>query len=107
MAELESKKQNDEMVFCSCCGAFIPQGEDVAEPGSCDIGVGHCKNCFGDPKAEDFKKQIGWAMQVFCEARFPLIRKNLKPENKIKWDGLTYEKKCHVVQKLVEKGIII
>ena len=97
-------------VECSCCGKSIPNTKkhNVAHgTGKCDKGFGHCRECFGDPKADSFKKQLGWGMQMFYEARFDTVRKALSPENVEKWDKLSYEKKCLMIAGLVEKGAMI
>lgn len=47
------------------------------------------------------------ASQMFYEARFPIVRDSLKPENRDKWDRWTYEQKALFVARMVRKGVII
>jgi hypothetical protein len=53
------------------------------------------------------RRKMGWAMTMFCESRFDIIRKNLNPRNQAEWDTLSFEKKCSVVQSFVKKGFMI
>jgi len=95
-------KKEKQLLTCSCCGKLFEGVQDPAD----EIGFGMCPECGGDPEAKDFKKKIGWAGQVICEARFDIIRKNLSPKNRQRWDKLSYKKKCLFVFKAMEKGII-
>ena len=110
--------EEDTLVACSCCGKWVEDTEaantDFSKvPYPHDVGFGMCKECGGDKSVKDIKseegvkKKMGWAMQTFCEARFDVIRKSLKPENRAKWDRCTYAKKVMVVLGFVEKGSII
>ena len=56
---------------------------------------------------EGIRRRMGWQMTIFCEARFDLVQRHLKPENRVKWDRLSYAKKCSVVLSLVREGTII
>ena len=97
---------------CSCCGTLIrniPE-ENVnyhETPDPHDIGFGTCPDCGGDPSASDIKKKMGWAMVMFVEARFGVVRDNINEENREKWDAFSWEKRANMVLRLVEKGAII
>ncbi len=106
-----------ELLTCTCCGGGVydtPE-ENVSHgevPYPHDTGFGLCRECGGDPTAdmttdEGVKKRMGWQMTTFCEARFDLLRRNLKPQQQVHWDGLSYAKKCSVVLGLIREGIII
>jgi hypothetical protein len=71
-----------------------------------------CTECGGDKNADDssdegFKRKMGWATITICEARFDVVRKNLSPKHQAHWDSCNYRKKCAIVLRLMEKGIII
>ena len=53
------------------------------------------------------RRRMGWAMTMFCEARFDVVRKALSPEKQANWDSLSYAKKCAVVLDFVQKGYMI
>ena len=101
-----------EWLNCGCCGNAIRNLPDQnahysREPYPDDAGYGMCLECGGDPASDDVKKRMGWTMVMFCEARFEVIRKALNDSNKAKWDASSFEKKCALVVRLVEKGSII
>ena len=87
--------------FCGCCGNSVQVDDDVNGE---DV---YCEGCMGNPRARNFKKRIGWAGQMFFEARFDIIRKSLKPENQAKWDSFNYERKCNIIGKAIERGLMI
>jgi hypothetical protein len=106
-----------ETLACTCCGTGLcdtPE-ENVSYgqlPYPHDTGFGLCRDCGGDPAADTstddgVRKRMGWQMTTFCEARFELIERNLKPEALAKWDGLSYARKCAVVLGLVREGTSI
>ena len=106
-----------EILSCTCCGQGVcdtPE-ENVSHgqmPYPHDAGFGLCRECGGDPTAdtstdEGVKKRMGWQMTTFCEARFDLVRQNLKPQQQSHWDSLSYAKKCTVVLGLVRQGTIV
>jgi len=77
-----------------------------------DTGFGLCRNCGGDASADmstddGVRRRMGWQMTTFCEARFDVLRRHLNPDNQVRWDGLSYAKKCSVVLGLVRDGTII
>lgn len=45
--------------------------------------------------------------RMFYGARFPIVRDNLSPDNRVKWDAWTYEQKALFVARLVHKGVLI
>jgi len=104
ITEVEEK----HYLTCGCCGkyylGFIPKDKDGVQ--TYDNGVGMCPDCGGDPKAKTVKKRMGWAACTFYEARFDLLRNALGKEAKAKFDGLSYQKKCFVIQRMLEKGFI-
>ena len=65
-----------------------------------------CKDCGGDSTSKNIKKQMGFAGRVFVEARFDLVRNNLRPANQERWDGMDYGMKAAVVLKMAEEGLI-
>ena len=111
-----------EWVTCSCCGRDIhdtPETNlDYHERGQ-DTGYGHCTDCFGEPpKPEEkptgklrteaeCKRQLGWAGQVFYEARFDTLRKSLKGKQLEHFESMPYAKKLIIVARLIEKGYMI
>ncbi len=114
---------HNELLECSCCGTGVHHNtqENVAygeKPYPYDTGYGMCRECGGDDNVAagkkvsemteaQFKKRLGWGKQVFFEARFDNVRKNLSPDNQEKWDKLDYKKKVYFVTKLVEEGKMI
>jgi len=104
---MEAIKEEKQYLTCGCCGkwywGFVPKENGVQ---TYDNGVGMCPDCGGDPKAKTVKKRLGWAACTYYEARFDLLRKALSEKSKAKFDGLTYERKVFVIQKMLEKGII-
>jgi len=99
---LSRKEEERELLICSCCGKYYKGYYD----GTCDTGYGYCKNCGGDPESKDIKKQMGWGMRAYCEARFPILREALNEKNRKKFDECSYEKKCYLVLNAVEKGYL-
>jgi hypothetical protein len=96
------QKQETKTEYCGCCGAPVKvaldvNGEDV-----------YCTRCMGSPKAKTTKGKLGWAGRMFFDARIPIVRKNLSSEaNQLKWDAMSYEKKCAFIGKMIEKGVMI
>jgi hypothetical protein len=113
----EGAWQMCDILTCTCCGKGLPDTPEAnvshAEvPYPHDTGFGLCRQGGGDPNADmttedGVRKRMGWQMTAFCEARFDVVRKHLKPEQQAKWDGLSYAKKCAVVLGLVREGAII
>ena len=102
---------------CTCCGLSLrdtPE-ENVSHdrtPYPHDTGFGLCRECGGDHTAEmttddGVRRRMGWQLTTFCEARFDLVHRNLKPEGQAKWGSLSYAKKCSVVLGLVRDGSIV
>lgn len=113
--------EDQDWVRCSCCGTDVPDDEEHntdhgVVPNPHDVGFGMCVECGGDKRAgkdekpmteSAFKRRIGWAGQMFYEARFDVIEKNLRPDLAAKFRAMTYSKKCSIVAGMVEKGYII
>ena len=106
-----------DILTCTCCGTGVRDtpADNVSHgqtPCPHDTGFGLCRECGGDAAAdmntdEGVRRRMGWQMTTFCEARFDVVRRNLKPDNQARWDGLSYAKKCSVVIGLVRDGTII
>ena len=106
-----------DILSCTCCGAGLRDTveENVSHgqvPYPHDTGYGLCRDCGGDHTAdtatdEGLRRWMGWQMTTFCEARFDVVRRNLKGEAQAKWDRLSYAKKCRVVLGLVKDGILV
>lgn len=87
--------------YCSSCGKLFKTDETETE------GV-YCKDCNGYPTSRKIKRRIGKNGQMFFEARFDIVRDRLgKEENKKKWDKMSYEEKCVMITKLIQKGLMI
>ena len=110
-------RDNDETyeyVTCGCCGRGVRNNaeenthfNDVPYPD--DNGFGMCVECGGDKNHPDIQNKLGWAGRCFFEARFDVVRNQLSEASgaKAKWDRFSYEKKCAMVARLVEKGVMI
>ncbi len=92
---------NTKLAFCGCCGET---GEISVD--NCEEDY-YCTKCMGDSESKSVKKRLGWAGRMFFEARFPIIRKQLNDTQKAKWDSFSYEKKCGVIGRAIEKGLMI
>lgn len=69
--------------------------------------TGLCLECGGDSKARAIRKRMGWALTAFIDARIPIVREALKPENRASFDKMTYEQKANVVTRMVARGVIV
>lgn len=104
-------------LICTCCGRGLPDTPEAnvshgQSPYPHDTGFGLCRACGGHPMAdmttdEGIRKRMGWQMTSFCEARFELVKRSLKPENRARWERLSYARKCAVVLSLIREGAII
>lgn len=101
LADVKMEKEGTELAACGCCGNFVE-----VPVGTCWEDV-YCKDCMGNPEARSFRKKIGWAGQMFYEARFDVVRKQLSPESQAKWDKCSYAKKCSIIGHFIEKGLMI
>jgi len=105
-------EEEEYWVVCGCCGKMIrntPE-ENVdynVSPYPHDKGYGMCKECGGDKNAKDIRKRLGAAACTFYDTRISLIRKNLSPEKREKFDKYTYEEKVYFVTRAIEKGLMI
>ncbi len=105
--------EHGEIVICGCCGKGIRHTPDEnvhygLTPYPNDDGYGMCRECGGNPNADELKEQMGWATRHFYEARFPVVRKNLSTEERRKkWDQAPYTQKVAFVARMIEKGVMI
>ncbi len=98
---------------CDYCGKGV---EDTPEenvwhgvtPYPGDIyHTGMCLDCGGDPEARTVRKRMGWALVSFIDARIPIIRNALKPDNRASFEKMNYEEKANVVTRMVARGVIV
>jgi hypothetical protein len=108
-------------VTCTCCGAFVENTPEHnvslhapdGDPYPHDDGVGECVSCGGDPTipfTEDeelFRKRMGWGACCFYDARIETMHKALNEANRAKFEALSYAKKCVLIRKAVEDGLMI
>lgn len=102
----------NDIITCGCCGRGLHNnaGENThfgIIPYPDDEGYGMCVECGGDKKSKDFRKRLGWAGEAFYDARVEVLRNNLSPENKAKFESMTYERKVVIIVKLIERGSMI
>lgn len=108
------------ILTCSCCGAGVadtPEANVDHATRGCDTGYGICRECGGEdqpapkPASEmteaEFKRRQGWAMVTFMTARIPIVHASLSPENQAKWAATPYWKQCAIIQRFIEKGLMI
>jgi hypothetical protein len=118
---------NAEWIACSCCGKGIldtPEENTYhgKEPYPCDLGMGMCVECGGDPSLndmtiieleqlelpeEEFWRKMGSAYEMFFRSRVDILRKNVDEDKFAKFDALSLPRKCYVVSLLIEKGAMI
>lgn len=113
-------------VTCSCCGAGIRDEDNIShgeEPYPHDHGFGMCRECGGDDREEAppvksgpgkgwpteaaYRKRLGWAGEMFYDARIKLLRESMSEENLAKFEAVPYAKKCVIIGKMIEKGMMI
>ena len=109
------------MLRCSCCGGSLLDSpeENVSHgraPYPHDTGFGMCRDCGGDPEgakklkragADDetvTRKAMGWTMANFVDARIPRLAEALSPENRARFEAMTYSQQAEVICSLVESG---
>jgi hypothetical protein len=103
---------------CHVCGRYFPAAENTDDDPEGDRGM--CRPCGGDPttpeptpkdSAEQRKaktrKRNGWGLTTLLETRIPIIAQALNPENRAKFEALSYEEQLKVVEKLMRRGAII
>ena len=105
------------ILTCTCCGnGLCDTPEENLSHGQTpyphDNGFGLCRACGGDPAADSttddgLRKRMGWQMTTFCEARFDLVPRSLKPDRQARWDNLSYARKCAIVLGLVRDGTMV
>lgn len=117
-----SNAQETEILSCTCCGKGIRDNaqENVSYGErlySHDNGIGLCRECGGDDRVKAkpgkqlsekaVRKRMGWASEMFFDARIEMLRKNLSAANVEKFEKMSYGQKCLIVSKMVEKGVIV
>ena len=55
------------------------------------------------PKPQRPCRRKDW-LSKFCEARFDVLRQSLNSEDQVRWDNLSFDRKCSIVQDMVRKG---
>jgi hypothetical protein len=67
-----------------------------------------CPDCGGQPEypMNDWK-HYGEAARMFYEARFEVLRRNLSPESRDRFNAMPLERQIGVVGRLIEKGAMI
>lgn len=95
---------------CTCCGTGLRDTpEENADYGkhSFDVGFGMCRGCGGDPKAKTLRKRMGWASCTFFDARIKILAEKLSEKSRTHFLGLSYQKKCRIIEGLITKGMMI
>lgn len=98
-----------EELVCSCCGRGVSPRENVWRgevPSPGDLGTGLCRDCGGDPDANDPKKRLGFAVRAFVDARIPLVVSRLSEKNRLRFLSLDDEAQAAFIFRCVEKGYI-
>ena len=99
-----------EVLSCTCCGnGLLDTPEENVDYGqnSYDTGFGMCRECGGDPEAQDIRKQMGWAATTFYDARIDILQEKLNEKNLAKFNALSYKKKVAIIARMIEKGAMI
>jgi hypothetical protein len=104
--------EDKEYITCYCCGLLIRNNvqENVhygESPYPDDECFGLCVECGGDKKASGISKKLGWAGRIFYDAKIEVLSNNLSPENKAKFEALSYERKVYIIARLIERGKMI
>jgi hypothetical protein len=96
---------------CDCCGIAIADTEEdnawygeVPYPG--EAGTGLCRECGGDPHADDTRKRIGFVVATFVDARIAIVAARLSETNREEFLSADYEKQVRVVLRLVARGAL-
>lgn len=103
---------NDFHLTCSCCGNGLLNTEEQNAhfgivPYPNDEGFGMCLECGGDPKAASLRKKMGWAKVSFFDARVEILQEKMNPDNAVKFEAMSYAKKCVLITRLIERGSMI
>lgn len=77
------------------------------EPIPGDFGMGTCIKCGGNPKASSLKKRMGTSMWQFFNARIRVLLQMLSEAARIKFNALSFQKKCKLIEKLITEGKMI
>lgn len=101
---------------CSCCGKGIrdtpEENTDHGEhPNPHDVGFGMCVECGGDKREKGtseaaVRKRLGWAGEVFYDARIEILGKKLTGANLEKLNAMTYAQKVAIIARMIERGVM-
>lgn len=80
-----------ELLTCSVCGGFFRGEWDRND----EVGFGTCPPC------------AKWAHGVFFGARIRIVRENLRPELRERWDQMPRAKKEAFIGRMIERGVMI
>jgi hypothetical protein len=86
-----------DYVTCGCCGALVedtPEGNVDHETRGHDVGFGMCVQC-----AE-------WSFDLTMKPIFAKVRAALNEKNRAKWDGMHDGQKAHIVEKMLDEGVL-
>jgi len=105
----------DGYVRCSCCGADIKDTADDNvdhETRHHDVGFGMCTECGGDEREKGtteaaVRKRMGWAGQMFYDARVKSLGEKLSPANAEHFRAMPFDKKVRLIAKMIERGMMI
>ena len=99
------------VLVCACCGIDLTDTEkenawygEVPYPG--DEGTGLCRECGGDPHADDTRKRIGFVVATFVDARIAIVAARFSEKNREEFLSADYEKQVRVVLRLVARGAL-
>jgi hypothetical protein len=99
------------VLVCACCGIALTDSEEdnawygeLPYPG--DQGTGLCRECGGDPHADDTRKRIGFVVATFVDARIAIVAARLSEGNREEFLSADYEKQVRVVLRLVARGAL-
>jgi len=84
---------------CSCCGGYITDEQVgfLKTTGEYDSEGNLCKSCY-DEQIEQCKDMYRDVIKD--------VSSKIKPENKVKFDAMDFDKQCYLIDKWMDKGII-
>lgn len=111
---------------CNCCGKAVLGDKKQYTTYDPDESV-YCDECGGDPTetlpldqfqslAETYNeygltasiaRKQGWASVTFFGARIEILAAKLSDENRVKFLGHPWPKKCNIIGRMIEKGAMI
>lgn len=100
-----------ELLACTVCGRPLRDTaeENVAhgeESRSFDEGMGLCRECGGDPKAETPEGRLGEAALLLVRARIRIVAERLSPKYRARFLAMPLEGQARVVFDLLRRGAI-